>query len=354
MRFLQFILILSLIAVGGFYFMEKNDPASGEAIDNISTIAKEKESVVVSKINPEKQPDIPFKDDLFKWIGISSEELVQTLGEPNRKDISAYDYTWWVYTDQENEYIQFGVLDGDIETVYAAGGGLEIAPASIGRAYKDMNEQFSFSKDVSFSKGFSSYTFRLNKEDLQMRPLVKVSDDIFLQCYFDTFTEKLSSIRVLTSDILLNHRPYEIEYRGELPEEPLLSDEKWAEIENGMEKQIFDLTNVLRHQYGKPKLVWEENLGEVAFLHSKDMADNNYFSHYNKEGNGLKERLAVEDISYLAAGENIAAQYPDAAAAMEGWLNSEGHREALLNGEYTHLGAGVYRFYYTQNFLSRP
>ncbi|OZU90432.1 hypothetical protein CIL03_04605 [Virgibacillus indicus] len=354
MRFLRFILIVSLIAIAGFYFMEKNDLTTEEAIENISPIVKEKKSLIESKTAPEKQPGIPLEGDLFQWIGKDSDELVQTLGEPIRKDVSAYDYTWWVYTDQENQYIQFGVLDGDIETVYAAGSGLEIAPASIGQAYDEMKEQFSFSKEVTYNNGFSSYTFRLNEDELKMRPLVKMSDDIFLQCYFDTFTEKLSSIRVLTSDILLKHRPYEIEYRGNLPDEPLLSDEDWAEVENGMEKQIFDLTNVLRSHYGKSELAWEENVSEVAFLHSKDMAENNYFSHYSKDGNGLKERLAVEDIFYLAAGENIAAQYPDAAAAMEGWLNSEGHREALLNDDYTHLGAGVYRFYYTQNFLSRP
>ncbi|MBR3119412.1 MAG: CAP domain-containing protein, partial [Oceanobacillus sp.] len=44
----------------------------------------------------------------------------------------------------------------------------------------------------------------------------------------------------------------------------------------------------------------------------------------------------------------------DAPAAMEGWLNSEGHREALLSNDYTHIGVGVHRLYYTQNFLGKP
>ncbi|MDY0396277.1 CAP domain-containing protein [Virgibacillus halophilus] len=39
---------------------------------------------------------------------------------------------------------------------------------------------------------------------------------------------------------------------------------------------------------------------------------------------------------------------------MQGWLNSKGHREALLNKDYTNLGVGVYKFYYTQNFLAKP
>ncbi|MFB4475823.1 CAP domain-containing protein, partial [Oceanobacillus caeni] len=32
---------------------------------------------------------------------------------------------------------------------------------------------------------------------------------------------------------------------------------------------------------------------------------------------------------------------------------SEGHREALLSEDYTHIGVGVYRLYYTQNFLAQ-
>jgi Uncharacterized protein with SCP/PR1 domains len=42
---------------------------------------------------------------------------------------------------------------------------------------------------------------------------------------------------------------------------------------------------------------------------------------------------------------------PMPLAVMEGWLNSEGHRETLLNEQYNYLGVGVHRLYYTQNFL---
>ncbi|MGK0698226.1 CAP domain-containing protein [Priestia flexa] len=52
------------------------------------------------------------------------------------------------------------------------------------------------------------------------------------------------------------------------------------------------------------------------------------------------------------AGENIASNYTDGPAAVEGWLNSEGHRKALLNNDFTHLGVGVYEKFYTQNFIT--
>src|SRR5699024_11722582 len=81
------------------------------------------------------------------------------------------------------------------------------------------------------------------------------------------------------------------------------------------------------------------------------MYENNFFSHDSQDGRNLKDRLEEENIYYVSAGENIAAQHTDAPAAMEGWLNSEGHREAMLYEDYNRIGVGVHHLYYTQNFL---
>lgn len=355
MKFIRNLIVLSLVVVAIFFVFEQFDSPTDNATDKINKVVKEKENLLENKDVPEKRlENIPFEGDIYHWVGQSSDSLADKLGEPDRKDKSAYGYTWWVYTDQTSQYIQFGVSDNEIQTVYATGDDLDIEPIQIGQDYQSVDDTLSFSDKVSYDKDVSSYQFQLKPEDMEMRPLAKIGDDLFIQCYFDTVTNELSAVRVLTADVLLEHRPYEISYRGELPEEPNLSDEEWEQVDSGMEKQIFDLTNVMRNQYDKPKLEWEETASEVAFAHSKDMSDNHYFSHDSLDGSGLKERLAVKDVAYLSAGENIAAEYTDAPAAMLGWLNSEGHREALLNDDYTHLGVGVHQLYYTQNFLGKP
>jgi uncharacterized protein YkwD len=61
--------------------------------------------------------------------------------------------------------------------------------------------------------------------------------------------------------------------------------------------------------------------------------------------------LTAANVPFQMAGENIAAHYVDGPAVVEGWLNSKGHRESLLSGDFTHLGVGVYQKYYTQNFI---
>lgn len=355
MRIIRNLIVLTLLALVIFYFMERSETSPKEVVSNVPKLFENKSNEMEEKISPEHTaPSIQLKGEVLGWIGKEQQDLIKEIGDPSRVDPSAYGYEWFVYHDSPSHYLQFGIEDKEIKMIYAAGSGLETDLLYVGQPYEEIRKTYSFDNEVTYSEGISSYTFRLTDEDLKMRPLVKLDENTFIQFYFDTFTDELSSVRVLTADTLLKHRPYEIEYRGELPEESNLTDKEWAEVERGMEQQVFDITNVMRHQHGLDKLEWEKSVHEVAYRHSRDMAENNYFSHYSQNGDGLKERLQAEEVFYTAAGENIAAQYPDAPAAMLGWLNSQGHREALLNEDYTHIGVGVYRFYYTQNFLGKP
>ncbi|WP_390308316.1 CAP domain-containing protein [Virgibacillus sediminis] len=353
MRLLKMLFVLSVVLFGGYYLLERLELPTEDPIEKISNVVKEKKMQLGSKEAPEAEEN-PLEGSLFHWTGLTTDALTSEMGDPSRKDDSPYGYKWWIYTDQISYYVQFAVDEQqEIVGVYAVGEGFDVEPVSMGDSYSRVSEHLSFSEEVDFQDGLSSYTFHLGPEDLQKRPLAKVSDDLFVQAYFDIFTDQLSSIRVMNGDMLLSHRPYQVEYRGSLPEEPDFTDDKWTEIEDGKEQQIFDITNVIRHQHGRSALEWEESVSQVAYGHSRDMAEQEYFSHTSLNGDGLKERLGVLDIPYITAGENIAAQYPDAPAAMHGWLNSEGHRQALLNEEYTHLGVGVHRFHYTQNFIER-
>lgn len=355
MRVLKLIIVVAIIITGSYFIVQNinllND--SKESSENFQS-AQKKQKIKTKQVPDAKETKGLITGELYDWIGKSAGSLTDSFDKPVRKDKSAYGYTWWVYTDQKDKYIQFGVKDDEVVTIFATGKDISLEPLTIGQSYEQVKELFTFSDEVSYRKDISLYTFRLNEEDMRMQPLIQVEDDLYVQSYFDTFTDELSSIRIMNAETLLMHRFYEIEYRGELKEQPELTSEEWIEVEEGMEKQIFDLTNLFRQRHNQSLLRIDEKASEVAFQHSKDMRENKYFSHYSQNGDGLKERLEAKEVFYIEAGENIAAQYSDAPAAMEGWLNSEGHREALLKEVYTHLGIGVYREYYTQNFLSKP
>lgn len=297
-----------------------------------------------------KKPTIHFDDSVFSLMQQSKEDIKELLGDPVREDKSAYGYTWWVYND-EDTYMQLGMLNDRVETVFSAGNELHSEPISIGDSYDELLGKFDIKQKVTYEKGISHYTFILSEDDMKANPLIQLDEQLFVQPYIDTFTQKVSSLRIITGDLLTSQRFYEMEYRGSLPEEEDLSDKDWQEIQSGMEKQIFDMTNVFRKRHGLQAVERDGLVNEVAYLHSQDMYDQQYFSHESKDGRGLKDRLEEKSVYYVGAGENIAAQHSDAIAAMQGWLNSEGHRETMLNEQYNYLGIGVHRLYYTQNFI---
>ncbi|MDP4085695.1 MAG: CAP domain-containing protein [Bacillota bacterium] len=328
--------------------------------DNKDVLIKENPTSKISKPltnNLESQQPLKTlserpKEGVSLLIGQDISGLEKTLGSPDRIDQTIYGYDWYIYDSNYSGYIQVGVENNHIVTVYAIGKDLDIAPFEIGQPVEEIFNTQYIDANVDINSAGNSYRFELNDTDINMRPLVQLGD-IYAQLYIDKFTGNLSSVRFIDADTLIKQRPYELVYRGQLLEAPKPTPEQWKTVEHGTEREIFDLTNVLRIRYNLKPLKWDEKTAEVAYNHSKDMLENNDFSHTSKKFGSLADRLKVAKVVYQAAGENIAANYTDGPAVVEGWLNSKGHREALLNKDFTHLGVGVYEKYYTQNFIEK-
>ncbi|UOQ93059.1 CAP domain-containing protein [Halobacillus shinanisalinarum] len=337
-------LLLFVLLCGVIYFM----------IDAISTRETVKKDQETSK-EPIKQENLAkdqtnLQSSFVKWLGVSSEEVLAEFGEPERIDKSSYGYDWWVYP-KEGQYFQLGIKDDTVVTSVTYDQDLNES-LKIGESYNRLNQEYAFQNEFPLKDGM--FSFELTVKDLSERPLIALNDQWSAQLYFDTFTDKLSAIRAIRNDILLMLQPYQLNYRGELPQGPILTEEDWREINEGSEQQIYEMTNNIRASHDIDKLKKHKEAATVAFGHSKDMNQNNYFSHHSQNGNGVGERLRLGNVPFVRAGENIAAQYIDATAAIHGWLNSEGHRASLLDKRYTHIGVGVDQLYYTQNFLSLP
>lgn len=289
---------------------------------------------------------------LLTYVGMTAKEVEEILGKPNRIDRSPYDYDWWIYNENLEEYLQIGVEQNKVVTVYGIGESINISPFHIGQAYSQVATQFSIDNQLSFNARFSSFRFELNEVEMKTRPLIEM-DDVYIQLYFDTFTNNLSSIRYMDKETLVKHRPYELVYRGDLLSSKELTNDDWREVEEGTAAQILDLTNIIRYRHGINPVQWDDKTSIVAYNHSKEMNLEDYFSHQSPNTGGLADRLVEGEVPYQLAGENIAARYVDGIAAVEGWLNSEGHRDTLLNGKFTHLGVGVFEKHYTQNFIQK-
>jgi uncharacterized protein YkwD len=285
-------------------------------------------------------------------IGQDVTMLEKQLGKPQRIDESLYGYQWYIYNQDYMKYVQVGVEKNKIVTIYAMGDNLDIAPFEIGQPVEEIFNTQYIDTDVNIDFNGNSYHFELNDTDLNLRPIVQLGD-IYVQLYIDRFTGTLSSVRFLNSETLIRLQPYELVYRGTLMAPAQPSASMWRIIETGTEQEIFDLTNVLRVRNHLDPLNWDQSTAEAAYGHSKDMSENNDISHMSKKYGSLSDRLKNAKVAFQTAGENIAANYTDGPAVVEGWLNSKGHRDSLLNKDYTHLGVGVYKKYYTQNFIRK-
>lgn len=134
------------------------------------------------------------------------------------------------------------------------------------------------------------------------------------------------------------------------PTEP--GTQTMADIEQAVHVQI----NQYRASKGLPPLTLNAAIVEQARGHSRNMAKGTTaFSH-----DGFDDRIDAigRSIKVVSGAENVAfnAGFSDPATrAVEGWLNSTGHRENI-EGDYNLTGIGVEKnssgeFYFTQVFV---
>lgn len=119
------------------------------------------------------------------------------------------------------------------------------------------------------------------------------------------------------------------------------------------EKQVVDLTNAERAKEGLKPLEMHSPLMEVAQAKSEDMAKNNYFSHTSPTYGSPFDQIKSEGISYRSAGENIAQGQRTPQQVVQAWMESPGHRQNIMNANYTHIGVGFVEngYYWTQQFI---
>lgn len=135
------------------------------------------------------------------------------------------------------------------------------------------------------------------------------------------------------------------------PETPPASDGKVLSSEAA---KMVSLVNQERAKQGLKPLTVHAGLTELAQLKSLDMLNNNYFSHTSPTYGSFATMVYNHGISFRSVGENL-AQARSATHAHGLLMASEGHRNNILNPNFTHIGIGVvqgpYGVYVTQLFI---
>ncbi len=134
----------------------------------------------------------------------------------------------------------------------------------------------------------------------------------------------------------------------------------WGTVDTSLAAQVVQLVNQHRAGMGLVTLSNAATLTASAEWKSLHMAGTNYFDHNDRAppvARTVSERLEACGYPSRSAGwgENIAYGYTTAAAVMNAWLNSSGHRANIENPSFRTIGVGVARNgsgprYWTQNF----
>lgn len=105
-------------------------------------------------------------------------------------------------------------------------------------------------------------------------------------------------------------------------------------------ERILAIVNAERAAAGCRAVTIDDRLARAAQLHSEDMSDNGYFSHSSQDGRTFGDRAQAQGYA-TPGGENIARGQNSPESVMDAWMNSQGHRDNILNCSLTTMGLGL-------------
>ncbi|MCX6581139.1 MAG: CAP domain-containing protein [Candidatus Aminicenantes bacterium] len=122
-----------------------------------------------------------------------------------------------------------------------------------------------------------------------------------------------------------------------------------------IEQEMLELVNKARSERGTRPLRFHPVLNDMALGHSQKMAAEGQLSHRFPNYKTLQERLMDAGLAFIKSGENVAfSEDPEAKFIHDGFMNSPGHRQNILDPDFTHCGIRIVcsnkKFYVTEEF----
>ncbi|KUO51660.1 MAG: hypothetical protein APF76_13560 [Desulfitibacter sp. BRH_c19] len=294
-------------------------------------------------------------------IGDKDHQVEYVMGKPNRKEIGFMGLDTWTYHYNYHDYYLFGFYNGELMYIYTNSSSEDAQGVAIGdnKAVLESKVDTRDFPPLEFFEG--NVLVYLANNHTRSNKIHTVIGDSVVVYYIDEFDDnRVSGIEVYHKLMMTCDNPiidYNYTYLGDEPQLglPQPSARMQTDINRSLERQIFDMTNSLRVKEGLDPVLWHNDVAIVAYAHSKDMSDGNYFAHISPDGKGPRNRVREANIAFQDVLENIAMNTINSAETMHALMNSEGHRDAILLEGNTHLGVGAFKgkdIYYTQVFLT--
>ncbi|MFD1851540.1 CAP-associated domain-containing protein [Oceanobacillus bengalensis] len=274
-------------------------------------------------------------------LGDDRQQVEEIAGNPERTTTNEYGAQWVTYHENYQNFFMASYDENDkVVGLYT---NQDLLTSTNGITFDSTRDSVLSTLDdplKGIRKGFVTYQFENNQEYNTF-----LIENNYVTIFYDKHEDfTVTAIQIISSDLEQQKKQYFAKPSEELRE--------------GFEYQLFDLTNASRVNHGLSILTWEESVRQTARDHSTDMADNNYFSHTNPEGQSPFDRMTEDAIAYSMAGENLATGQPSSIFAHEGLMNSLGHRENKLNKDFKALAIGVdfnkdSQPFYTENYITK-
>lgn len=273
-------------------------------------------------------------------LGYEKAEVEETVGLPQRHTENEYGIDWFSYHENYHNFMMVSYnAEKQVNGLYT---NQDLIASSIGikmGSKKEIVQEKLGDPLTKIRKGLIYYQIQNNGE----YEVYKL-DNSYVTIFYDKHeNDTVTAIQIISEELENNKSNIYAESNQKLKE--------------GFEYQLFDLTNSSRVNHDLPILTFNEHVKETARKHSLDMADHNYFSHTNLQGESPFDRMQEDEITFVTAGENLAYGQYSSIYAHEGLMNSMGHRKNILKPDYEYLGVGVAfnaesQPYYTENFFS--
>ena len=101
---------------------------------------------------------------------------------------------------------------------------------------------------------------------------------------------------------------------------------------------VVDLVNEERAKENIPPVSLNRTATAAAQVRAEEAKKS--FSHTRPNGTKCFTALTEADITYTAAGENLAGRIKTPEKVVDAWMNSPGHRKNIMNPKYSQIGVG--------------
>jgi len=197
------------------------------------------------------------------YIGQPIAAYTARHGEPVRIGKAYGGSEWWVYGTTAADYIQIGVKDDTIRSLYILGNKIEAGMFTIGMTQENVLDEGYLAKEFQLTADDAQYELALSKKQKELTPLIQFENDSFVVLLFDGVTKTVYGMYFLSIEALLDLEYYSV-----------VSDEAYESARDDWERsvaadeenvrQIKSILNVLRERRGLTMFQESEALSAAA------------------------------------------------------------------------------------------